>query len=103
MPKTPRPWIVTRHKPIQQLDDNLWSVHAELPGLSASSDFERVMHIIRLSDGRLAFHNAIPLEAEAMREVAALGKPSILIIPMHLHAIDAHAPAAPVSTRSCSG
>src|SRR3954463_2354337 len=75
MPKTPRPWIVTRHKPIQQLDDNLWSVHAELPGLSASSDFERVMHIIRLSDGRLAFHNAIPLEAEAMREVAALGKP----------------------------
>jgi hypothetical protein len=49
------------------------------------------MHIVRLSDGRLAFHNAIPLEDEAMREVAALGKPSILIIPMHLHAIDAHA------------
>ena len=46
---------------------------------------------MKLSDGRLAFHNAIPLDDAALADVRAWGKPAILIVPHHLHAMDAHA------------
>jgi hypothetical protein len=49
------------------------------------------MTVIRLGDGRLVFHNAVPLDDAAIAKVTAWGKPSILIVPMHLHAIDAPA------------
>jgi hypothetical protein len=49
------------------------------------------MTIVRLGDGRLVFHNAIPLTEEALAQVKAWGKPSMLIVPIHLHTIDAHA------------
>src|SRR5438270_14022793 len=49
----------------------------------------RRMSIVKLADGRLVFHNAVPLDDDALRQVRSWGKPSILIIPMHLHAIDA--------------
>ena len=51
----------------------------------------RRMSIVRLSDGRLAFHNAVPLREEEMREVERFGEPSLLLVPNRLHRLDVHA------------
>jgi hypothetical protein len=88
---TPRPWIVTRHDPIEKLDENLWAVNGDVPGFPTAARFERRMQMVKLSDGRVVFHNAIPLEESALAEVRKWGRPSILIVPHHLHAMDAHA------------
>ena len=87
----PRPWIVTRHDPIEKLDVNLWAVNGDVPGFPTAVRFERRMQIVKLSDGRLVFHNAIPLDDAPLAEVQAWGRPAILIVPHHLHAMDAHA------------
>ena len=54
MAKTARPWIITRHDPLLQLDQNLWAVNGDVPGFSPSARFHRRMSIVRLSDGRFA-------------------------------------------------
>jgi hypothetical protein len=87
----PRPWIVTRHDPIEKLDVNLWAVNGDVPGFPTSARFERRMQIVKLSEGSLVFHNAIPLDDAALAQVRAWGRPAILIVPHHLHAMDAHA------------
>jgi hypothetical protein len=87
MAKTPRPWIVTPHDPIQKLDDNLWVVESPVPGLP----LRRRMSIVKRSDGQLVFLNAIPLDDKALAEVTAWGKPAFLVIPHEQHGIDAHA------------
>jgi hypothetical protein len=46
MAKAPRPWIVTRHGPIEKLEDNLWVVEGDVPGVP----FRRRMSIIRRGD-----------------------------------------------------
>jgi len=89
MGKAPRPYIVTRHDPIERLDDNLWAVNGDVPDFPRGTGMDRRMSIIRLGDGRLVFHNAIPLDDPSLAQVTAWGKPSILIVPMHLHATDA--------------
>src|SRR5882724_5993489 len=87
MAKPPRPWIVTKHGPIEKLEDNLWVVDGDVPGLP----FRRRMSIIKRADGTLLFFNAIPLEAAALDEVKAWGKPAILVVPHDQHMIDARA------------
>jgi hypothetical protein len=91
MPKPPRPWTVTPHHAIEELEDNLWVVAGEVPGFPKGSGFNRRMHVIKLADGQLVFHNAVPLDEAAMAKLTAWGKPSILIVPQHLHGMDAHA------------
>ena len=59
MGKGPRPWIVTRHDAIEKHEANLWSVSGDAVGIKGMT---RRMAIVRLSDGRLLFYNAIPLE-----------------------------------------
>jgi len=85
MAKPPRTWIVTKHGPIEKLEDNLWVVEGDVPGLP----FHRRMSIIKRSDGTLLFFNAIPLEAPALEEVKAWGKPAVLVVPHDQHMIDA--------------
>jgi hypothetical protein len=87
MPKAPRPWIVTPHDPIEKLDDNLWTVQSLVPGVP----IHRRMSIVKRSDGKLVFYNAVPLEEAALAEVTAWGKPAFLVIPHNQHGIDAHA------------
>jgi hypothetical protein len=87
MAKPPRPWIVTRHNPIEKLEDNLWAVEGDVPGVP----FRRRMSIIRRGDGTLLFFNAMPLEDGAMKELTSWGKPSALVVPHDQHMIDATA------------
>lgn len=86
MAKPPRPWIVTPHDPLVKHDDNVWSVDGQVPGLN----FRRRMAIVKRGDGSLLFYNAIPLDEKTLADVRALGKPGALVIPHHLHMIDAH-------------
>jgi hypothetical protein len=83
----PRPWTVTPHDPIEKLEDNLWAVDASLP----RGKIRRRMSIARLGDGRLVFHNGIPLEEPAMQEVEAFGTPAFLVVPNGYHRLDVHA------------
>jgi hypothetical protein len=88
MPKPPRPWIVTRHDPIEKLEDNLWAVQGDVPGVP----IRRRMFIIKRSDGTLVFFGmAIPLEDDLLAEVKAWGRPSILVVTHDQHMIDARA------------
>jgi hypothetical protein len=85
MPKV-RPWIVTRHDPIEKVEDNLWTVQGDVPGVP----IKRRMFIIKRSDGTLLFFGcAIPLEDELLAEIAAWGRPSILVVTHDQHMIDA--------------
>ncbi len=86
----PRPWTVTRHDPIEKIDENLWGVNGDVPGFPRAARFQRRMQIVRLSNGRLVFHNAVPLGDAALAEILSWGKPSILIVPHHHHALDAY-------------
>src|SRR3954467_15539167 len=86
MPRPPRPWIVTRHDPIEKLEDNLWAVQGDVPGIP----FKRRMFIIKRSDGTLMFFGmAIPLEDELLAEITAWGRPSFLVVTHDQHMIDA--------------
>jgi hypothetical protein len=88
MPARPRPWIVTRHDPIRKLEDNLWTVDGDLPGVPGS---RRRMTIVRRGDGALVFFNAMPLDDDALNELHAWGTPRWLVLPNRFHKIDAHA------------
>jgi hypothetical protein len=85
MAKSPRPWTVVPHGPIEKLDDNLWTVEGDVPGLP----IKRRMSIIKRSDGTLVFVNAMPLNDAALAEVTAWGKPAFLVVGHDQHAIDA--------------
>ena len=86
MPKPPRPWTVTRHDPIEKLEDNLWTVEGDVPGVP----IKRRMFIVKRSDGTLLFFGcAIPLEDDLLADIGAWGRPSILIVTHDQHMIDA--------------
>ena len=87
MAKERRGWIVTKHGPLQKIDDNLWAVEGKVPGVP----LQRRMVIARKGDGSLVFFHAIPLDDKTLEEVRALGKPTYLVLGHHQHAIDAHA------------
>jgi len=86
MPKAPRPWIVTRHDPIEKVEDNLWTIQGDVPGVP----IKRRMFIIKRSDGSLLFFGcAIPLEDDLLAEISAWGRPAILVVTHNQHMIDA--------------
>lgn len=87
MPSSSRPWTVLPHDPLEKLEENLWAVSGALP----RGSMNRRMCIVRLGDGRLVFHNAIPLRNEAMAQVGAFGRPAILIVPNRFHRLDVRA------------
>jgi hypothetical protein len=87
MAKPQRPWTVTPHDPIEKIDENLWTVESQVPGLP----IRRRMAIIKRSDGKLVFFNAVPLDDKTLAEVTAWGTPGFLVIPHDQHGIDADA------------
>ena len=72
MPKPPRPWIVLPHGPLKRLDENLYSIEADVPGIPG---LRRRMAVVRRSDGGLLFFNAVPVDEEALAQLRALGRP----------------------------
>jgi len=83
----PRPWTVLRHGPVEALDENLWHVTSVLP----RGPMDRRMTIARRADGRLLFHNAVPLDEPAMKALEARGEPAFLLVPNGFHRLDIHA------------
>jgi hypothetical protein len=97
MAKPARPWTVLPHGPIEKLDDNLWTVAGDLPGVSVKEI--RRMSIVRRSDGSLLFFHAIPLDETTLAEVRTRGQPAVLVIPHDQHAVDARAFAEKLGLR----
>lgn len=85
MARTDATWNVLPHKPLQKLEENLWTITGSLTGMP----LERVMTIARLGDGRLVIHNAMALEEPLMKEIEAFGKPAFILVPNAFHRIDA--------------
>jgi hypothetical protein len=87
MPKAHDQWTVLHHKPIEKLEENLWSVTGTLPGMA----LKRVMTLVRLDDGGIVVHSAIALDEASMSEIDAWGNPAILLVPNTFHRLDAPA------------
>lgn len=85
--QTEHPWQVLPHGPLEPLADNLWRVQGSLRRMS----LKRVMTVVRRTDGTLVIHSAIALEEAAQRQLEALGTPAFLLVPNHLHRLDAPA------------
>jgi hypothetical protein len=83
----PRPWTVLPHGPLEKLEENLWAVTGALP----RGPLDRRMAVVRLGDGRLVFHNGVPLAGPAMSELEAWGRPAFLVVPNRFHRLDIHA------------
>ena len=105
MPKPPRPWTVPPHGPLERLEENLYAVEGDVPGIPG---LRRRMAIVRRADGGLLFFNAVPVDDGTLSGIRALGTPAMLVVPQPLHMIDAHAfrerlgvrVYAPASTRA---
>lgn len=82
----PRPWTVYRPGPIVRRAPDLWTIDDDVPGLPGAN---RRMSIVRRPDDSLVFFNAVPVPADTLAQVRALGRPAALIVPNALHALDA--------------
>jgi hypothetical protein len=76
-------WTVLKHNPIEKLANNLWSVEGWM-----QKGTQRRMTVARLNDGRLIVHNAIALEAEAMKELEQFGTVAAILVPNGFHRQD---------------
>ncbi|NUN15135.1 MAG: hypothetical protein HUU55_16020 [Myxococcales bacterium] len=83
----PRPWIVLPHRPIEKLEDNLWVVNGDLPGMPLT----RWMTLIRLADGRLVIHGVACVDPQTIAAIENWGKPAFLLVPNAYHRLDIHA------------
>src|SRR5438309_6582969 len=79
-----RPWTVLRHRPLEKLQDNLWTVDADLP----RGPLKRRMAIARFADGRLLFLNAIALDEPSMKQLEAWGEPAFALAGNGYHRLD---------------
>lgn len=84
---TPRPWTVLEHGAIEKLTEEVWTVDGRLPDMA----LRRRMTLVRLRDGSLLVHNAIPLDEGLMADIERWGEPRHLIVPNGFHRLDAHA------------
>ncbi|SPF55868.1 hypothetical protein SBA4_750018 [Candidatus Sulfopaludibacter sp. SbA4] len=69
----------------RQLAPNLWIVRGGL-----SFPLYRNMVVYRLPDGRLVLHSLVALSEAGMKQLEALGKPSIMVVPHGYDGMDAH-------------
>ncbi len=88
MTKPPRPWTVLPHRPLERIEANLHAVDGAVPGIAG---LRRRMAVVTRSDGTLLFFNAVPVDDATLDRIRALGRPAYLVVPNHLHMIDAHA------------
>jgi hypothetical protein len=94
--RPPRAWTVLPHGPVERIDENLWAVESDVPGVPL---LKRRMSIVRRGDGGLLFFNAVPVGDAALAQIETLGRPALLVVPQHLHMMDAHAFRAKLGVR----
>lgn len=78
-------WTVPPHKPIEQLETNLWRVEASMK----SPPLERVMTIAKLSTGGLVLHSVVALDEAQMAELESFGPVKYIVVPNGWHRLDA--------------
>ncbi len=88
MTKPPRPWTVLPHRPLERIESNLHAVEGAVPGIQG---LRRRMSVVTRADGTLLFFNAVPVDDATLDRIRGLGRPAYLVVPNHLHMIDAHA------------
>ena len=72
------------HDDLVALVPGLWSVRGSLP-----FPLRRNMAVFRLGDGSLLLHSVLAMNEDGMTKLAALGRPSVLIVPNGMHRMDA--------------
>lgn len=82
-------WKVQAHGPLEEIDDDLWSVAGEIT--MPLGHFPRRMTVVRLAGRRLAIWSGIPLREPAMQQLESLGAISYLIVPGATHRLDIRA------------
>lgn len=86
------------HGPLRALDDGLWIVESVVPTIPGRS-FPRTMAVVRLADGSLLLHNAVPVNDRTWAALEALGHVAVLVLPSAFHTIDGHAVAVRTGAR----
>lgn len=89
MPKAFATWTVLPHGPLEAVSPRIRTVTGELA--MPLTRLERRMTVVRLCDGRLVVYSAIALQEPQMQELESFGRPAFLIVPSHLHRLDAPA------------
>lgn len=84
-----RPWTVANNGPLRKLDENLWIVRGETPGLALP--LLRTMVVAKRARGDLVVHSAICVDDATRAEIEGWGEPSVLVVPNGWHKIDARA------------
>jgi hypothetical protein len=82
-------WTVLPHGKLVQVDENILSVTGTLH--MPLGDTERRMTVVRLANGSLVIYSAIALDETEMRVLDNFGTPAFLVVPNHIHRLDARA------------
>lgn len=84
MTEKKKPHRLFPHGDFQRLAPNLWVVRGGLP-----FPLYRNMVVYRLTDGRLMLHSLVALSEAGMKQLEALGRPSIMVVPHGYDGMDA--------------
>lgn len=76
---------VLPHGPLRLIKPGLW----EVTGMAAKGPVPRNMVVYRLPDQTLLLHSVVAMDDARMKELEALGKPSVMIVPSKIHRLDA--------------
>lgn len=85
--KSLQSWRVRPHGVLETVTSSIRTVTGLLR--MPLTTLERRMTVVRLVDGRLVIYSAIALADPQMRELEAFGSPAFLVVPNHLHRLDA--------------
>lgn len=83
---TKQNWTIPPHKKIQQVSENILRVEGSL---LSGPPLQRVMTVVKMTNGDLIIHSAIAMDEDSMKSLEAFGKPKYLIVPNKWHRLDA--------------
>lgn len=86
-PQCDRSWTIRPHSSLQAVTAAVTTVTGALRMPLAT--LERRMTVVRLPDARLIIYSAIALADAELRELESVGRPAFLVVPNHLHRLDA--------------
>lgn len=86
MPNINTEWKVDSHDPLEQLDEGLATVAAQIR--MPLGRFPRRMTIVSLTGGRSAIWSAIPVDEPTMAKIESMGRIAVLIVPNPGHRLD---------------